>query len=86
MWADLFNGGLEKLGEIGSTITNAYVEIEKEKAKQPEVVKAQEPIKGRQVDGSTVVARPVVQPPLNQNTMIIAGIGVAVLLVILLRK
>ena len=59
-------------------------DIEKEKAKQPEVLKKAEPVKGRRVDGSTVVAQPQVQPMFSNQTLMIGGAVVATVVVVIL--
>lgn len=93
MFQAAWEGLLEIGGDVGTSLLDAFVEVEKEKARQPETLKSQEPIKGKKVDGSTVVAQPKVQPPVPQNmftpkNMMIAGgalLGV-VALVLLTRK
>ena len=81
MFADLWDGLLEVAGDVGNTVVNAVVEVEKEKARQPETLKQAEPIKGKRVDGSTVVAQPTPQAPASwmtpQNMMIGGGILIA---------
>ncbi|KZX00946.1 hypothetical protein JL49_09045 [Pseudoalteromonas luteoviolacea] len=85
MWAELLNGALETVGEVATSITTGLVEIERENARQPEVIKAQEPIKARRTDGSTVVAQPVVQPPIDNKTMLIGG-GLLLLVAVVMLK
>lgn len=89
MWADLWNDALEIAGDVGNTVVNAVVEVEKEKARQPETLKQAEPIKGKRVDGSTVVAQPTPQAPASwmtpQNMMIGGGIALALILVLTRR-
>ena len=74
------------LGKIDELLGIGRTAYEQEAAKDPEVLKRAEPVKGRNKDGSTVVAQPSVQMPFSQNTMIFGGIGAAIILVLLLRK
>ena len=89
MWADLWDGALEIARDAGNTVVNAVVEVEKEKARQPETLKQAEPIKGKRVDGSTVVAQPTSQAPASwmtpQNMVIGGGIALALILVLTRR-
>lgn len=88
MWQGLWDGIVETAGEVGKTFTDAYVEIEKEKARQPEVLKRQEPIKSTAVDGSTRIHQPTVQPPMQVMggaNMLMFG-GLALVAVFLLAR
>ena len=89
MWQDILRNGLESAGEIGKTIATGLVEVKKEEARQPERMKQVEPIKGKNPDGSTTVAAPRVQAPINQNTLLIGGaigLGLIAVLLIATRK
>ncbi|TMO64436.1 hypothetical protein [Pseudoalteromonas aurantia] len=87
MWADLWDGIVETAGDVGNSVLNAAVEIEKEKARQPDVLKAKEPVKTKLADGTTMVAKPVVAPLINQNTLLIGGgILTAIVVVFLVAR
>ncbi|TMO75327.1 hypothetical protein [Pseudoalteromonas aurantia] len=87
MWADIWDGITEAASEVGNSVLNAAVEIEKEKARQPEVLKAREPVKSKLADGTTIVAKPVVAPLINQNTLLIGGgILTAIVVVFLVAR
>ncbi|MCG7546960.1 hypothetical protein [Pseudoalteromonas sp. Of7M-16] len=75
MWQSIIDGTMESLDDFGTSIKNGWAQIQNERARQPEVKKAQEPIKAPRPDGSTKVFQPTVQPPFvfDRNTMLIGG-------------
>lgn len=88
MWQGLWDGVLEVAGDIGTTVTDAFVEVEKEKARQTETLKRKEPVKSTAVDGSTRVHQPKVQPPMQvmgSTNMLMLG-GMALLAVFMLSR
>jgi hypothetical protein len=98
-WEAIWNGAYETVsenaGKLFDSAVDIYTQQEREKAKDPEVLKAIEPVKGTRADGSTIVgATPTSAQPTVQgqwvggvdNTVILVGGGIFVtLLVVLLR-
>ncbi|MFT5755403.1 MAG: hypothetical protein ACI9LM_000110 [Alteromonadaceae bacterium] len=92
MWEDLLNfsgDAWEGLSEGAGTVFDGYIALEKAKiqeaAKDPEVLKANEPVKGTNTDGSTQTAIPMYRKPfvtgvddtvvLILGFLLVAGLG-----------
>lgn len=91
---DLTNFGgdmIDMVGEVGGKAVDAYVTTEvsnrKEANSQPEAAKQREPVKGVNVDGSTIVNRGYQSNPLNpqiiqgvsNQVLMLAGLGLIAL-------